>query len=164
MVQPVQRTLLDMGQGIRVYRVQTLATHVEQRYAPFRWLATLLSGFGLLALILAGVGLYGVIAYRVALRTQEIGVRMALGASRSDVFREVLLYGLAIVLVGVTIGEVLTAVLTNVAASLQEGIRPTGITTHVAIALIWIAVALLACYLPAARASRVDPVVALRHE
>ena len=164
MVQPVQRTLLDMGQGIRVYRVQTLGTHVEQRYAPFRWLASLLAGFGLLALVLAGVGLYGVIAYRVALRTQEIGVRMALGASRSDVFREVLLYGLAIVFVGVTIGEVLTAVLTGVTASVQEGIRPTGITTHVVVALIWIAVALLACYLPAARAACVDPLVALRHE
>jgi ABC-type antimicrobial peptide transport system permease subunit len=144
--------------------VQTLGTHVEQRYAPFRWLASLLAGFGLLALVLAGVGLYGVIAYRVALRTQEIGVRMALGASRSDVFREVLLYGLAIVFVGVTIGEVLTVVLTGVTASVQEGIRPTGITTHVVVALIWIAVALLACYLPAARAARVDPLVALRHE
>jgi predicted permease len=164
MVQPVQRTLLAMGQGIRVYRVQTLAMHVEQRYAPFRWIASLLSSFGLLALILAGVGLYGVIAYRVTLRTQEIGVRMALGARRSDVFRDVLRYGLAIVLVGVVIGEGLTAGLTGVVASVQDGIRPTGVTTHLTIGAIWIAVALLACYLPAARAARVDPLTALRHE
>ncbi len=164
MVQPVQRTLLDMGQGLRVYRVQTLSTYVEQRYAPFRWLANLLSGFGLLALVLAGVGLYGVIAYRVALRTQEIGVRMALGASRSDVFREVLGHGLAIVLVGVAIGEGLTAALTGVAGSILQGIARTSLTTHVVIGVIWIAVALLACYLPAARAARVDPLVALRHE
>ena len=164
MVQPVQRTLLDMGQGIRVYRVQTLSTHVEQRYAPFRWLANLLSGFSVLGLVLAGVGLYGVIAYRVALKTQEIGVRMALGASRSDVFREVLIHGLAIVLLGVVIGEVFTAALTGVVARVQDGIAPTGIMTHVGVAAIWIAVALLACYLPAARAARVDPLVALRHE
>ncbi len=164
MVQPVRRTLLDSGQGIRVYTVQPLGTHVEQRYAPFRWLSKVLTGFGLLALLLAAVGLYGVIAYRVALRTQEIGVRMALGASRADVFREVLMYGLAIVFVGVAIGEVLTAVLTRVAASAQEGIAPAGAGTHVAVALIWIAVALCACFLPAARASRMDPLAALRHE
>lgn len=124
----------------------------------------MLTGFGLLALLLAAVGLYGVIAYRVALRTQEIGVRMALGASRAAVFREVLMYGLAIVLVGVAIGEMLTAALTRLAASVQEGIGSTGVGAHVAVALIWIAVALCACYVPAARAARVDPMVALRHE
>ena len=144
--------------------MQLLSTHVEQRYAAFRWLSTLLTGFGLLALLLAAVGLYGVIAYRVALRTQEIGVRMALGASRADVFREVLMYGLAIVLAGVTIGEVLTAGLTRLAGSVQNGIGPTGVGTHVAVAVIWIAAALCACYVPAARAARVDPMVALRHE
>ncbi len=164
MVQPVRRTLLALGQGIRVYTVQPLSTHVEQRYAALRWLARMLTGFGLLALLLAAVGLYGVIAYRVALRTQEIGVRMALGASRADVFREVLMYGLAIVLVGVAIGEVLTAAATGIVGSMQEGIRPAGLSTHVVVALIWIAVALGACYLPAARAARVDPLVALRHE
>lgn len=164
LVQPVRRTLLALGQGMRVHTVAPLSTHVEQRYAPFRWLATMLTVFGLLALLLAAVGLYGVIAYRVALRTQEIGVRMALGASRTDVFREVLMYGLAIVLVGVAIGEILTAALTRVAGSVQEGIVPTGVGTHVGVALIWIAVACLACYLPAARAARVDPMVALRHE
>lgn len=164
MVPAVRRTLVGLGQGIRVYAVQPLSVHVEQRYAPFRWLSTLLSGFGLLALLLAAVGLYGVIAYRVALRTQEIGVRMALGASRSDIFREVLTYGLAIVFVGVAIGEVLTAALTRLAGSMQEGIGATSIETHLAVGLIWIAVALCACYVPAARAARVDPMVALRHE
>ena len=164
MVQSVRLTLLAMGQGIRIYTVAPLAAHVDQRYAPLRWLARMLTGFGVLALVLAAVGLYGVIAYRVALRTQEIGVRMALGASRSDVFREVLTHGLAIVLVGVAIGEVLTAALTGLAASLQDGIAPTGVSTHVSVALIWILVALGACYVPAARAARVDPMVALRHE
>ncbi len=113
---------------------------------------------------LAAIGLYGVIAYRVTLRTQEIGVRMALGARRVDVFREVLRHGLTIVLVGIAIGEMLTAALTGVLGAALEGIGPTGLSMHVTIAVIWIAVGLGACYLPAARASRVDPLVALRHE
>ncbi|MPY91030.1 MAG: FtsX-like permease family protein [Luteitalea sp.] len=164
MVQPVRRTLLGLGKGIRVYAVQPLGTHVEQSYAERRWVTTGLTGIGLLALLLAAIGLYGVIAYRVTLRTQEIGIRMALGATRRAIFREVVSHGLAIVLVGVAIGEVMTAALTGVVGSMLEGIGPTGLSTHVAIGLIWIAVAFVACYLPAARAARVDPLVALRYE
>jgi predicted permease len=164
MVRAVRDTLLGLGQGIRVYTVQPLSAHVEQSYGETRWRAAVLTGFGLLALLLAAIGLYGVIAYRVSLRTQEIGVRMALGASRAAIFREVLWQGLAIVLVGVVIGEGLTLLLTRVAGSLQVGIRPTDLSTHVTIGLIWIAVALVACYVPAARAARVDPLVALRCE
>jgi predicted permease len=164
LAEPLRRTLLDMGRGIRVYKVEPLAAHVEQSYAPFRWIAAVLGVFGLLGLVLAAVGLYGVIGYRVALRTQEIGVRMAIGASRRAIFGEVVRYGLIIALVGVAIGEVLTAALTGVAASLVDRLGPIGWTTHVGVALIWIAVALIACYVPAARAARVDPLVALRHE
>jgi len=164
LVQTVRETLLGLGQGIRVYTVEPLGAHVEQSYRETRWRAAVLMGFGLLALLLAAVGLYGVIAYRVSLRTQEIGVRMALGASRAAIFREVLWQGLATVLVGVAIGEGLTLLLTRVAGSLQVSIRPTDLSTHVTIGLIWIAVALVACYVPAARAARVDPLVALRCE
>lgn len=164
MVQPIRQALLAMGQGIRVYEVRPLSIQVEQSYAAVRWLTTVLAVFGVLALLLASVGLYGSIAYRVALRTQEIGVRMALGARRSDVFREVLTHGLVIVLTGVVIGEVLTAALTGVAGSTLEGVGRTSPSIHVAIGVIWVAVALAACYLPAARAARVDPLVALRHE
>ena len=164
MVQPVRRTLVDLGEGIRVYAVQPLSTHVEQRYAPFRWLSNVLSGFGLLALLLAAVGLYGVIAYRVALRTQEFGVRMALGASRADVFRDVLMYRSR------DRARRCGDRRDHDSGLHRRGRLPTGwdaathFGTHVGVALIWIVVALCACYLPAARAARVDPMVALRHE
>ena len=164
MAEPVRRALLALGQGIRVYAVQPLSAHVEKSYSSARWQATIFSGFGLLALGLAAIGLYGVIAYRVTLRTQEIGLRMALGAQRNDIFREVVSHGLAIVVIGVAIGEVLTAAVTRVVGSMQLGIRPTELSTHVVTGLIWIAVAFVACYLPAARAARVDPIVALRYE
>jgi ABC-type antimicrobial peptide transport system permease subunit len=164
MAEPVRRALLSLGQGIRVYLVQPLSTHVERSYSSARWQASIFAGFGLLALGLAAIGLYGVIAYRVTLRTQEIGVRMALGARRHDIFREVVNHGLAIVLTGVAIGEILTVAATRVASSLQVGIRPTDLSTHVVTGVIWIAVAFVACYVPAARAARVDPMVALRYE
>lgn len=164
MAQPVRRTLLGMGHGLRVYGVQPLSAHIDQRYTQFEWLVNVLTIFGLLALLLAAIGLYGAIAYRVTLRTQEIGVRMALGARRQDIFRDVISSGLALVLVGVAIGEVLTAAATSVLGSIQEGLGPTGVWTHVAVALIWVGVALAACGLPAARAARVDPLVALRYE
>ena len=162
--QPVRRALLDMGQGIRVYEVQPLSLPVEQSHAAERWLTSLLGAFGLLALLLAAVGLYGTVAYRVSLRTQEIGVRMALGASRADVFREVMGQGLTIVLVGIAIGELFTAALTGVAASALEGVGRAGPPLHIAVGAIWVLVALAACYFPSARAARVDPLVALRHE
>jgi predicted permease len=164
LTQSVRQTLLSMGQGVRVYEVQPLSVPVEQSYAAPRWLTRIISAFGMLALILAAVGLFGTTAYRVSLRTQEIGVRMALGARRVDVFRQVLAEALGTVLVGIAIGEIMTVGLTAVAASTLEGVAPTGFSAHIGAAAIWIAVALFACYLPSAWASRVDPVVALKHD
>src|SRR5437660_4049545 len=108
MVPEVRETLLAMGQNIRVYAVQPLSAYIDQSFTGVRWMAMVLSGFGLLALLLAAIGLFGVIAYRVSLRTQEIGVRVALGARRSAVFRDVALHGLAIAIAGVVIGGVLS--------------------------------------------------------
>jgi putative ABC transport system permease protein len=164
MTETVRRTLVGLAPGIRVYTVQPLSVHVERSFGRLRWLASILIGFGLMALLLAAVGLYGVIAYRVTLRAREIGLRMALGATRRQVFREVVGNSLAIVLAGVAIGELLTAALTGVVASVQENIGPTPLSTHVAAGLIWIAVGLAASYVPAARAARLDPLVALRDE
>jgi len=164
LVPSVREALLGLGQNIRVYAVQPLSTYVDQSLTGVRWMAMVLSGFGLLALLLAAIGLYGVIAYRVSLRTQEIGVRMALGAGRSAIFREVASYGLAVALIGVVIGEVLAIPATRALASMQAGVRSVGPSTHVAVVVMWLAVALVACYGPANRAARVDPMEALRHE
>jgi ABC-type antimicrobial peptide transport system permease subunit len=127
-------------------------------------MATVLSGFGLLALSLAAIGLYGVIAYRVSLRTQEIGVRMALGAGRGAIFRDVLTHGVAIAIAGVVAGEVLAIPVIRGLGALQAGLRPGAPSTHLLAAVIWVLVALAASYVPASRASRVDPMQALRHE
>jgi putative ABC transport system permease protein len=164
MVEPVRRSLTGLGHGIRVYAVQPLSTYVEQSYGELRWTARVVTGFGLLALLLAVVGLYGVMAYRVALRTREIGVRMALGAKRADVFREVLGHGLLTVLLGLAIGEAVALVATSAVRSMVEGIHPPSMATHAVTAALWIGAALFACYIPAARAAYVDPLVALRHE
>jgi len=164
MVPAVRETLLAMGQNIRVYAVQPLSTYIDRSFTGVRWMAMVLSGFGLLALVLAAIGLYGVIAYRVSLRTQEIGVRMALGAGRGAIFRDVLCHGVAIAVAGVVIGEVLAIPASRALASVQASIRPAAPSAHVAVAVIWVAVALLACYVPASRASRVDPMEALRRE
>src|SRR5206468_4025783 len=157
MLPAVRETLLAMGQQIRVYAVQPLSTYIDQSFTGVRWMATALSGFGLLALVLAAIGLYGVIGYRVSLRTQEIGVRMALGAGRGAIFRDVVLHGLTIALVGVLAGEVLAIPASRALASVQAGIRPAAPSMHAAAAVIWVAVAFVACYVPASRASRVDP-------
>jgi predicted permease len=164
MVPAVRETLLALGQNIRVYAVQPLSTYIDQSFTGVRWMAMALSVFGLLALLLAAIGLYGVIGYRVSLRTQEIGVRMALGAGPGAIFRDVVLHGLTIAVAGVVIGEVLAIPAIRALASVQAGIRPGTPPTHIAAAVIWVAVALIACYVPARRATKVDPMIALRCE
>jgi predicted permease len=164
LTETVRRTLLELAPGIRVYTVQPLAVHVARSFGQLQWITSILIGLSVLALLLAAVGLYGAIAYRVSLRTREIGLRIALGATRLNVFRGVVGNALAIVVVGVAIGEFLTMVLTRVVGSVQENIGPTPVSTHVIVALIWIAIGVTASYVPAARAARLDPSVALREE
>jgi predicted permease len=148
-------TLLDLA---------TLRNQVDQALAPQRVMATLLAVFGALALALAAVGLYGVASYSVTQRTREIGIRMALGASRQRVMLMVLLQGLALVAAGAVIGAVIALVLARSVRTLLVGVAPTDAVTFVATAAVLIAVATLASYFPALRATRIDPLRALRYE
>jgi predicted permease len=164
LTETVRRTLLELAPGIRVYTVQPLGVHVARSFGQLQWITSILIGLGVLALLLAAVGLYGVIAYRVTIRTREIGLRMALGATRLNVFGSVVGNTLTIVGVGVVIGEFFTTILTNIVASVRENIGPTPLSTHAVVGLIWIAIGVTASYVPAARAARLDPSVALREE
>ena len=124
----------------------------------------LLGLFSALALVLAGIGIYGVMSYSLAQRTQEIGIRMALGAGREDVMKMILLQGARIASTGLIIGMLAAFGLTRYLGKLLFSVSPGDPTTFALVALILAVVALLACYIPARRTLRVDPMIALRYE
>jgi ABC-type antimicrobial peptide transport system permease subunit len=144
--------------------VETLEQHMHLPLFPARAAGFLLGLFGMLALTLAVVGLYGVMSYSVTQRTREIGVRVALGAGRSDVIRLILGQGLRLTLTGMGIGIVCSVALTWVLRSVLYGITATDPVSFVAVAVILTMVALAASYIPARSATRVDPMQALRSE
>ncbi len=154
----------QLDRNLPVANVSTMEQLVAQSLVQRRFAMLLFGIFAGLALVLAGVGIYGVVSYSVAQRTQEIGVRMALGAARSDVLRLVLGQGMKLALLGVTIGLGLAVALTRLMQNLLFGVRATDPLTFGLIALLLASVALLACYIPARRATKVDPLVALRYE
>lgn len=139
---------------------QVLAGAVSSR----RGLMFLLGVFAAIAVVLAAVGIYGVISHSVSQRTHEIGIRMALGARPADVLKLIVRQGLVLIIIGVGAGLAGALILTRVLSSLLFGINPTDAITFVSVSLMLTAVALLACYVPARRATKVDPIVALRHE
>jgi putative ABC transport system permease protein len=144
--------------------VSTLATLVDDSVIQQRFAMYVIGAFGALALLLASIGMYGVISYSTTQRTQEIGIRLALGAQRRDVMAMVLAHGGRLAALGITIGLVAALALARTLASFLYGVQPADPITFAAVALLLCAVALLACYLPARRAMRVDPTVALRYE
>jgi putative ABC transport system permease protein len=147
-----------------VYDVATMEQRFSQAVAPQRFNALVMAIFAGMAVILAGVGVYGVMAYSVTRRTHEIGIRRALGAQRQDVIGLVLRRGAALVLVGITLGLAGALALTRFLSNLLYGVTFRDPLTFVAVSLILTGVALMASYIPALRATKVDPMVALRHE
>ena len=147
-----------------VSNVKPLRQMIDERSSPKRLMAYLMGIFGLVALLLASVGIYGVMSYAVTQRTQEIGVRMALGAQTKDVLKLIVRTGMAIALVGVVIGLGGAFALSRLLGSLLFKVAPTDLTTFAVVSFSLIVVALIACYIPARRATKVDPLVALRHE
>ncbi|HEV2352350.1 MAG TPA: ABC transporter permease [Terriglobia bacterium] len=164
LIPAVRKTVNDTDSSLPIFDVSTQSQHVDELLTQERVIARLASFFGLLALVLACVGLYGLLSYEVARRTREIGIRMALGAESSDVLRTIGGQGIRVTVIGLAVGIVGGWALTRFLSSLLFGLKPTDLTTFTGVSVILMGVALLACYIPARRATKVDPMVALRYE
>ncbi len=163
----VRNMVSSMDPDLPLYDIKTMEEYLAIAVATPRFHAILLEAFAGLALLLTGIGLYGVIAYAVAQRTHEIGVRITLGATRGNVVKMVLKSGLQLTAIGVGAGVVLALVAARYVSSVSSllfGVKPTDVVTFAVVIAIVALVSLLACYIPAYRASRVDPMVALRYE
>ena len=160
----VRSAVQSLDRAIPLDQPVTVSSLMDQMVSGSRLAAELLMGFGALALLLAAVGTYGVMSYSVSQRTQEIGIRIALGAQRGDVLRLILQNGMAMVIAGVVAGLGLSVIFTRSINSLLYGIGSFDLASFFAAAAVLITVALVACWVPARRAMRVDPVVALRYE
>jgi putative ABC transport system permease protein len=164
MMAAVRQQLIEIDPNQPIYNVRTMNEIRSENVASERLNLTLLGLFAGVALLLAIVGIYGVMSYTVTQRTHEIGIRMALGAQTHDVFRLVIGQGMRMVIIGVAFGVVGAWGLTRLMAAMLFGTAPTDLTTFAGVALLLSAVALMACYLPGRRATKVDPVNSLRYE
>jgi ABC-type antimicrobial peptide transport system permease subunit len=160
----VRPAIHEVDKNLPVTSITTLSEQVNESLNKEHLIARLSSFFGILALVLACVGLYGVLAYGVARRTNEIGIRMALGADQMRVLWMVLRESLALVGVGVAVGLLMAFAATRFISSQLYGVKPTDPATITAVTIVLAAVAVFAGYIPARRATKVDPLVALRYE
>jgi len=160
----VREVIKQMDRDQYVAAIQPMTKLVTDSVARRRFNALLTGLFSIVALLLASIGIFGVLTYTVAQRTQEIGLRVALGAQTRDVLRLVLGQGVRLILFGLAVGLAASFALTRVLGGMLFGVTPTDPLTFVAVSLLLTSVALIACYIPARRATKVDPLVALRYE
>jgi ABC-type antimicrobial peptide transport system permease subunit len=160
----LRRRLLSLNNGLVAFEGKPLKQVVMRSIASKQFTMSLLAAFAGLALILASIGIYGVLSYLVGQRTQEIGIRMALGAARLDVLGMILRDGVRMTAAGIGIGVTAALALTHLISSMLFGVKPTDFATFLMVVITLSSIALLACYVPARRAMRIDPVIALRNE
>jgi len=156
--------LREADPQLTVARIRPMTEVVSASFTQQRFIATLMGAFAALALALTAVGLYGVLSYQVSQRTHEIGLRIALGAQARDVLKMIIRLGMTLLLVGVAVGLACAVALTRIMTHLMFDITVTDPATYASIALLLTLVSLLACYIPARRATRVDPMIALRYD
>ncbi|HJY29812.1 MAG TPA: ABC transporter permease [Pyrinomonadaceae bacterium] len=161
---PVREQVQSLDPTLPLFDVKTLSEHMKFALFPAKVAATVLGVFGLVALMLAAIGVYGITSYAVAQRTHEIGVRLALGAQLSDVLRLVLVHGLKLTIVGAAIGLIGAFLVTRAITSVLYGVSATDPITFGLVSVVLVGVALVACYVPARRATKVEPLIALRNE
>src|SRR6202041_781744 len=160
----LRREVQAVNPELPVFGAQTLSDALSASLSERRFSMEIIGLFALTALLLAGLGIYGVISYLVSERTHEIGIRLALGAQRPSILQMVLLQGLRLAIAGAAVGLLGALIVSRLLSGLLYGVRPTDPLTFLGVTVLFIGVALFACYIPARRAIRVDPIVALRHE
>jgi putative ABC transport system permease protein len=160
----IQAAVRTLNQDVSLNNPRTLEDSMAESLSPERFSATLLTLFAILALTLASVGVYGVVSYVATQRTHEIGIRVALGAQRTDVMKLVLGHGVRLAIAGVVLGVIGSLAASRLLSTLLFGVTARDPFTIVVVSLVLTFVALLACYIPARRATKVDPLVALRYE
>jgi ABC-type antimicrobial peptide transport system permease subunit len=164
LVSTITSQVRSMDPNIPIFDVKTMDQLLSESLARRRFAMFALGLFAMAALLLAMIGIYGVMSYSVAQRTSELGIRVALGASRVDVLRLILQDGLRLALIGLGLGLILSFAATRLLSSLLFGVRPTDLVTFAALSFVLIGVTLFACFIPARRATKIDPLVALRYE
>jgi predicted permease len=163
-VDELRALLASMNPNLPIGTAQTLEDSVALGLAPQRIVASVSGTLGIVGLLLAGIGIYGVTAYAVARRTREIGIRIALGARRADIIRMVLREGLSLALIGSAMGVIVAAAISRLLAGFLFGIAPIDPVTFTGTTVLFAAIGLAACYVPARRATRIDAMEALRYE
>lgn len=160
----VRKAVAEMNANLPLYNVTTESAQIDRLLFEQRLIARVSGFFGVLALVLASIGLYGLLSYEVSRRTREIGIRMALGAQPANVLKLVLGQGIALAVAGAAVGIGVALSVTRYLATMLYDVHADDPVTIVAVAVLLVLVAFAACYVPARRATRVDPMVALRYE